>query len=105
MNNMPKKIKDDIIKELELDKLPSEKKEEIIDSLAELIIKRVLVRVLENIPDSDRAAFDEVCDGGDAEKINGFLEEKVSDYQGLVADEIKKTKEEINQTVEMIMNK
>jgi len=58
---MPKKIKDDIIKELELDKLPPEKKEEFLDSIAELIIKRVLVRVLENIPDNERAAFDEVC--------------------------------------------
>ncbi|KKS65422.1 MAG: hypothetical protein UV40_C0006G0002 [Parcubacteria group bacterium GW2011_GWA1_42_7] len=88
-----------------MDKLPPEKKEEFLDSIAELIIKRVLVRVLENIPDNERAAFDEVCAAGDHEKINAFLEEKVPGYEKLAAEEIKKTKEEINQTAQMIMSK
>lgn len=96
-------IQEDILKELEIDKLPPEKQEEILTAMTELILKRITLRVLQNFSEKQKEEFDQICSGGDQEKINQFLLVNVPDYERVIQEEIGQFKNEIKETVDALL--
>jgi len=96
---MPKKLKENIIKNLGIDQLPEDKKEEVLMLMTEALLKRILITTLEKIPANKKEEFDEIFKSKDSEKINEFLSNNVPDYEKMLKNEIENFKEEMKSTV------
>jgi len=96
-------LQQDIIKELGIDQLPSEKQEEVLTAMTELILKRITLRILENLSEDQQKEFDKVVSEGDPEKATQFLSQNVSGYEQVVQEEIAKFKTEMKETVDALL--
>lgn len=97
-------IQGDLIKELAIDQLPPEKQEEVLTAMTELLLKRLTVRVLENLSEPQREEFSRISAGGDPEKVNQFFVANVPDYEKIMQDEIGKFKVEMKETVDSLLS-
>lgn len=96
-------LRQDIIKELDIDQLPPEKQEEVLTAMTELLLKRITVRVLENLSEEQRKEFEAVSASGDADKVTEFFSKNVPGYEQIVQDEIAKFKVEMKETVDALL--
>ena len=67
-------------KELGLENLSQEEKEKIITRFGESLLKRIMFRIFQILSEQDRKNL-EALQGGDEEKINQFLTEKIPDLE------------------------
>lgn len=95
-----KKIQQDIIKELGLEGLSEEKQTELLTTMTESVLKRITVRVLEQLSEEDKKEFDRVRETADPDKISEFLRAKIDNYDKMVEEVIKEFKEEIKTTMQ-----
>ena len=100
---MATQLQQDVFKELGLQDLPSDRQEEILVAMTEIILKRITLRVLERLGEKQRAEFDAVCASGDQEKINQFFLDSISDYEKMIGDEIARFKTEMGETVDALL--
>ena len=73
-------------KELGLENLSQEEKEKIIARFGESLLKRIIFRIFQLLSEQDRKTL-EALQGGDEEKINKFLSEKVPDLEKIREEE------------------
>jgi gas vesicle protein len=99
---MPKKLKESIIKDLGIDQLPEDKREEVLLMMTEALLKRILIVALEKIPGNKKEEFDKIFASKDSEKINEFLSDNIPDYEKMVKNEIENFKNEIKETVNQL---
>lgn len=87
-------IQDNIILKLGLDNLPTDKKADILMRMAEIIQKRLALRVVKLLPET---ALDEYLKIADNNEIGGhkYLAEKIPNYAAIIEEEIVKFKQEI----------
>lgn len=100
---MPQNLQQDILKELGIDQLPPERQEEILTVMTELLLKRITVRVLENLNAEQRQAFETVTAGGDPERVSDFFSQNVSGYEQIAQDEIAKFRTEMAEMVNALL--
>lgn len=93
------KLKQNIIEELGLADLPEETQAKLLVGMTESILKRITLRVWEELPESDRAEFEKVRETGEPEKIDEFLREKISNYDKMLQEAIAEFKEEMKETI------
>ena len=74
-------VKADIVRELDLARLPSETQDHIVESVSELLIKSVIAELLSTIPASKHDAFGAIAETGDTTLIELFLQREVPDFQ------------------------
>lgn len=90
-----KSLKQNIIAALRLDSLPPERQAALLEKMAELVEKRVLLRIIEGISEEDARQFAEnAADKSDEEK-GKFLMEKFPNFLDMVNEEVARVKEEI----------
>ncbi|MEA2113035.1 MAG: DUF5663 domain-containing protein, partial [Patescibacteria group bacterium] len=98
--NMDKqKIQQNIIEEFGLEGLPEEKQTELLTAMTESVLKRITVKILEQLSDEDRGEFDKLRETDEPDKIAEFLREKISDYDQMVENVVKEFKEETKGTM------
>lgn len=87
-------IQENIITKLGLDNLSIDKKTDILARMAEIIQKRLALRVMKMLPE---AALDEYIKIVDNDEIGGhkFLAKKIPNYAAIIEEEIIKFKNEI----------
>lgn len=87
-------LQDNIITKLGLDNLPMDKKTDILMRMAEIIQKRLALRVMALLPDE---ALDEYLKIADNDEIGArqFLSGKIPNYASVIEEEIAKFKLEI----------
>ncbi|MEK7478523.1 MAG: DUF5663 domain-containing protein [Patescibacteria group bacterium] len=73
-------------KELGLENLSQEEKEKIITRFGESLLKRIMFRIFQILSEQDRKNL-EALQGGDEEKINQFLTEKIPDLEKIREEE------------------
>lgn len=85
-----------LIEELGLSDLPSDKQEELLIKMTEVLLKRIFVETMEKLSDMDREAYEKMVDmGAEAEALGAFLKEKVYSYDEMVEKIITDFKEEM----------
>jgi len=97
-------LKADLIKELGIDQLEPSKQEEVLTAMTEAVLKRLTIRVLEKLPESDRADFEKISQSQDAEKMTNFLKDKIPDFEEIAAQEIADFKKEMTETVNKLIS-
>lgn len=95
---MPKKtrkefIDENIIELLGLQALPYEKKARLLEQMSNLIERRIMLRIMDELKDEDKDKMVEI--EKDSEKIANFLAEKVPNLEDLIKEEILKVKKEL----------
>jgi len=94
-----KNIQQNIIKELGLEGLPEDKQIELLTTMTESVLKRITIKVLEQLSEEDKKEFDQVRETDDPDKISQFLGEKIDNYDEMVEGVIKEFKEEMKSTM------
>jgi hypothetical protein len=89
----------DLIKELNLDHLPLEKQEEIIDEMSEVVYDRIILRVLGTLTEEDAVNLTKLVEEGKEFEITDILSKKVSDFEGLLRRELLDFQHEIIQSI------
>ncbi|MDP3057232.1 MAG: DUF5663 domain-containing protein [bacterium] len=87
-------LEDNIITKLGLDNLSADKKTDILMRMADIIQKRLALRVMKMLPET---ALDEYIKIVDNNEIGGheFLVKKIPNYAAIVEEEIVNFKQEI----------
>lgn len=86
----------DLIKELELDRLPEERRDEILSQMSEIIQQRMLLRIFETLTPEDKDTLGSMLDAkADQEQVIHFLQAKIPTLDQIALDEIGKYKKEM----------
>lgn len=95
----PKNILEQIFKELQLKNLSPKTQGEILEKMTELFLKRIVIKVLEILPENDRQEFSQIQESGNPEKMLNFLCYKIEGFNEMVEKELEEFKKETKQTV------
>jgi hypothetical protein len=93
----------DIIKELELDKLPEEQKEEIIAALSQALQTRITNRIMQILTATEKNTLEELVAAGDEQKTGEFITSHVPGLDAIGYDELQKLRLEMKSMNEDIM--
>lgn len=93
---MDESIKQNIIKDIGLDRFSKEKQEEMLLMIGKLIFQGVIVRVMGLLSDKDKDDFDNLLmkNVEDEEMVLNFLQSRIPNLDELVKDEIASFKKE-----------
>lgn len=94
-----KQIKKNILDELELNGLPEETKIKLLTKMTETVLKRITVKVLEQLSESERDEFYKLQESGNTDEITNFLNTKILDYDKMVLKEVKDFTKEMKNTI------
>lgn len=89
-------LKQNIIKELGLDKLSEKEQEEVLLNIGRIIFQSVLIRTMEELSDKDKNEFEKILSEkqNDEGAILGFLQSKLPNLNDIVNEEVAKFKQE-----------
>jgi hypothetical protein len=87
----------DLVKEMEIDKLPKEEQEKVLLELGDIIQQRILLRVVEEFPEDKKEQLLKLTESKDAspEQFNEFVEKNLPNIEEIVSDEVEKYKKEM----------
>lgn len=95
-NDDQNKIQPDFLDELGLSGISEEKKEELLVSMTEVLLKRIFIETMEKLSESDRDEYlKTVEEGSSPEKVEAFLKEKIPNYEKMVKEVVKGFKREM----------
>lgn len=87
-------LQQNIITVLGIQNLPDERKLALIDKMAQLVEKRLLLRILDGMSESDAAEFAKVAEGSNDEKA-AFLAVKFPNFSDILQEEIVAVKKDV----------
>ncbi|MBT5338453.1 hypothetical protein HN858_04310 [Candidatus Falkowbacteria bacterium] len=93
-------LQDNIIELLGLQTLPDERKQALVDKMTELVQKRLILRLMEQLADEDAKKMAEL-EQTPVEMMN-FLSEKFPNLEDIVNEEIIKVKQEMFEATEQV---
>ena len=87
-----------------MDDLPQEKKIELMMKWGDIVQKDIIMRVLRELPEKDKAELDKLLTtkGENFEEIYKFLEGKMPNLDDIVKEEIEKFREEIKDSAKTL---
>lgn len=87
-------LEQNIIAALGLESLPDERKAALIDKMAQLVEKNLLVRIMEGLSEVDAKDFEAVAKGTDEDKVK-FLMAKYPNFAEMMQEEIVNVKKAV----------
>ncbi len=97
---MDEEQKNNLLKEFGIEELPEETQNKVIVAMTETLIKKLTLRILEELPEDDMEEFEKIQDSGDNEKVEQFLREKLLNYDALVEEVSVEFKKDIKGHIE-----
>ena len=83
---MTDQIQEKLIDELGLSNLPTDKKDQLIMKMTEVVLKRIFLETMEKLSDSDQDAYAKMIDeNAEPEQLESFLQDRISDYENMVS--------------------
>lgn len=83
---MDEQIQKTLIDELGLSDLSTDKKDHLLVKMTEAVLKRIFLETMEKLNVRDQDEYARMIDeNADFEKLEEFLQDKISDYEGLVS--------------------
>ena len=86
-------LNDNVIKRLGLETLPEAERVKMLEQVTDIVIERLMLRLMENLPDDDVTAANALVD--QPEELIAFLSGKVADLGTLLDEEIAAVKMEL----------
>ena len=82
------KIKEILICDLGIGNLSPQDQDEVVTSLGESILKNIMMKVMESLPEAALAEFEVLTKSGDSEKLQVFLSGRIPQLEELVQETI-----------------
>lgn len=96
-------IRQNIIDLFEIDKMPIDKQEEMIEKIGKIIFQSVLMRILPMMPPEDLEIYNKMMDDNESpEKVFDFLFEKIPNFFGIIAEESENFRKEAGEVLAKI---
>lgn len=89
-----------IFVELGIEDASPEIQESVLDSFMGAVIKKILIRAVELLPEDKRGELVAMQDSGDSDKVEQFLKNNIPDFDKIMAEVVESSKEEHRNTVE-----
>jgi len=100
MANTQDLLSTNIIQALGLEALPKEEKEAMLEKMTELLVKRIMLRVLSELSDEQLANMPK--EGSNPEELLSFVAENVPDFNMIMDEEVIKLKSEVLTAAEQV---
>ena len=84
-----------VINILGIENLPDKRKLEILGKITELVEKRLMVRLLQNLPKDKQNEFAEILKKNQAKQTQTFISANFPDFQNWLVEEINAVKSEL----------
>ena len=97
---MHKYFEQNIINILKIENLDDEQKLALLAQISELVEKRTLVRILDNLPEDKRGEFLDLLDADNQEKIDEFIGTNVPHFLDFLSEETLGVKQELGEEME-----
>lgn len=89
-------LTEELVRELHLEQLSQDKREALLASMGEALLKRIFLETMEKIGDAGVAEYEALLDtGAKQEAIDAFFEQKIPGYDIFVRGIITRFKEEM----------
>jgi len=85
----------DLIKELGLEGLPIEKQKEMLERMANVVNKRIILRAMEELSEDEVMEINSSLVSLDTQEALNLLDEKIPNFDKIVSEEIAKFQEEM----------
>lgn len=96
-------VRQNIIDLFEIDKMPEDKQEEMLEKIGGIIFKATLMRILPMMPEEDLEEYNRMMDeNASPEKVFDFLFEKVPNFFGIIAEESEAFRKEAGEVLSKI---
>lgn len=95
-------IKENIIELLGLSELPLETQADMLDKMADLVMRRLMIRLIENMSDEDKEEVARVFESGTDEEKTSFMTSRFPDLRSMIEEEVITLKAELVNEVENI---
>lgn len=89
-----------IVEALGLQALPAEEKQVMLGKMTDLLLKRVMLRVLDELSDEQLASMPQ--EGSNPEELLKFVADNVPTYDEIMKEELTKLKEEVLKAAEQV---
>ncbi len=86
-------LKENVIAQLGLQELPENKRAELLDQMAQLVERRVMLRLIDALSEDDVIAIAELEEK--PEELLAYMATKVPDITAIIAEETEKVKAEL----------
>ena len=89
--------KDKLFGRIDLENLPEEERAEILTKAGQLIQKKILLRIEEEMSDEEKKKLEEFLEeeGEDPEKVENYLRENIPNLDEIIKEEIEETRKDI----------
>lgn len=89
-------LTEELVRELHLGELPQDKREALLASMGEALLKRIFLETMEKIGDAGATEYEALLDrGAKQEEVDVFLEKKIPGYDIFVRGIVTAFKEEM----------
>lgn len=93
-------LREELIQAFHLEQIPEEKRDELLEKMAEALLKRVFLATMEKIGDDGVAEYEILLEKqAKAEEIEAFFEAKIPGYDVFVRDVATEFKEEMTKSL------
>jgi len=85
-----------IIEALGLEPLPDEQKIKMVEMMSTVVQKRLMLRIMEQLSETDKDEFEKILGGKDADLAAAeFIKNRVPNFDEMIQEEIIKIKQEM----------
>lgn len=95
-----KLLKQNVLEILGVDKLPKARQTQLLSEIIVILQDRMILRVVQSIPEEKRDEFYALVDTADDDKITKFIEQYIDNLEELIKEEAVKLKEELKEVSE-----
>lgn len=98
----------DIIKDLDLENLPEEEKNSLLNSITSSLQTRISLRVIGMLSESEKNEMEALVEQGDDQKVEAYINSKVPGISSIAKEELMKLREELlsgNQIMQDVLSK
>lgn len=95
-------MEQNIIQLLGIASLPEEEKAKLIERMARLVERRLILRLAKDLSDADMKAVEALSEKGDSDAAAAFLAERFPKLEEMVREEIQAVKREAVEVVQEI---
>jgi len=91
-----KLLETNIIEALGLESLPDEQKIQMVQTMVDLVQKRLMLRIMDQLSEEEKDEFEKILGGRDVDLAAAeFIKNKVPNFDEMVQEEIIKVKQEM----------
>jgi len=88
---------ENIIKLLKIESLSDERKVQIVNQVSDLVLKRLMLRLLESLDEEKKKQFSECLEKGDQGAISQFVDQNAPEFSNWINEELNKVKNELGE--------